>query len=54
MNLPDKFEILVITLSDRAHNGEYKDMSGPRIAERVSDYFQKRGMELQYQPVPDP
>lgn len=43
MTLPDKFEILVITLSDRAHNGEYKDMSGPRIAERVSDFFRNAG-----------
>jgi molybdopterin adenylyltransferase len=39
MNLPDKFEILIITLSDRAHKGEYEDLSGPRIKEKVSEYF---------------
>jgi molybdenum cofactor synthesis domain-containing protein len=39
MNLPDKFEAIIITLSDRAHKGEYKDLSGPRIKERLSEYF---------------
>jgi molybdopterin adenylyltransferase len=39
MNLPQKFEILVITLSDRAHNGEYEDLSGPRIKKMLSEYF---------------
>ena len=33
MNIPEKFKILVITLSDRAHKGEYEDLSGPRIKE---------------------
>ncbi len=31
MKLPDKLEILIITLSDRASKGEYKDLSGPQI-----------------------
>jgi len=39
MNLPEKLDILVITLSDRAHRGEYKDLSGPRIKELISEYF---------------
>jgi molybdopterin adenylyltransferase len=39
MNLPDKFEVLIITLSDRAFKGEYSDMSGPGIKERLSDFF---------------
>jgi molybdopterin adenylyltransferase len=39
MNLPGKFEVLIITLSDRAHNGEYDDLSGPRIRELISDYL---------------
>ena len=43
MNLPEKFEILVITLSDRAHKGEYKDLSGPRIREKLSEYFSMVG-----------
>jgi molybdopterin adenylyltransferase len=39
MELPEKFEVLIITLSDRAHRGEYEDLSGPRIKERLSDLF---------------
>src|SRR5512137_879243 len=39
MNIPDKFETLIITLSDRAYNGEYQDLSGPRIKERLTEYF---------------
>jgi molybdenum cofactor synthesis domain-containing protein len=42
MDLPDKFEVLVITLSDRAHRGEYEDLSGPRIKERLSEYFNEQ------------
>ena len=39
MNLPEKFEVLIITLSDRAHRGEYEDLSGPRIREILSGYL---------------
>lgn len=39
MNLPDKFEVLIITLSDRASRGEYKDLSGPAIRARLIEYF---------------
>jgi len=39
MNLPEKLEILVITLSDRAHKGEYEDLSGPGIREILTGYF---------------
>lgn len=39
MNLPEKFEVLIITLSDRAHKGEYEDLSGPRIREILSGYL---------------
>ena len=40
MNLPEKLEILVITLSDRAYRGEYEDLSGPRVSELVQEYFE--------------
>ena len=40
MNLPGRFEVLIITLSDRAHKGEYKDLSGPRIKERLEEFFE--------------
>ena len=39
MNLPEKLEILIITLSDRAYRGEYEDISGPRIREIISGYL---------------
>ncbi len=39
MSLPGKFEILIITLSDRAHRREYEDLSGPRIKEIISGYL---------------
>jgi molybdenum cofactor synthesis domain-containing protein len=41
MNLPEKFEILVITLSDRASLGEYEDLSGPKVKEILAEYFNK-------------
>ena len=43
MNLPEKFEILVITLSDRASKGEYEDLSGPKVKEMVEDFFTSSG-----------
>ena len=46
MNLPEKFEVLIITLSDRAYRGEYEDLSGPRIKEiniRIS-FFNRMGI----------
>jgi molybdopterin adenylyltransferase len=39
MNFPEKFEVLIITLSDRANRGEYEDLSGPRIKEILSGYL---------------
>lgn len=32
-------KIQVITLSDRAYKGEYKDLSGPEIVENINNYF---------------
>ncbi|MCE5346447.1 MAG: MogA/MoaB family molybdenum cofactor biosynthesis protein [Bacteroidales bacterium] len=39
MNLPEKFKVQIITLSDRAFSGEYDDISGPRIKEMLSTFF---------------
>jgi molybdopterin adenylyltransferase len=39
MKLPEEIGVLIITLSDRAFRGEYKNLSGPRICELVQDYF---------------
>lgn len=41
--LPDKLEILVITLSDRASSGEYDDRSGPRVKEILSAWLYSEG-----------
>ena len=46
MNLPEKYEVLIITLSDRAHRGEYNDLSGPKIREKISEYFSSIGWEV--------
>jgi molybdenum cofactor synthesis domain-containing protein len=43
MNLPEKFEVLIITLSDRAHRGDYEDLSGPKIREKIVDFFSSAG-----------
>lgn len=43
MNLPEKLEILIITLSDRAYRGDYEDLSGPLIRQKLSDYFTSSG-----------
>jgi molybdopterin adenylyltransferase len=39
MNIPKKFDILIVTLSDRVYRGEYEDLSGPRIGDIISEYF---------------
>ncbi len=39
MKLPEKYKVVVITLSDRAFKGEYPDLSGPRIKEIASEFF---------------
>jgi molybdopterin adenylyltransferase len=39
MMLPEKLEIIIITLSDRAFNGEYEDKSGPVISQRLSAFL---------------
>ena len=45
MNLPGKFAVLIVTLSDRASKGEYEDLSGPRIGEIISDYLSSAGWD---------
>lgn len=43
MDLPEKFEVIIITLSDRAYKGEYPDLSGPRIRDMVTEFFRSAG-----------
>jgi len=39
MKLPERFNVLIITLSDRASRGEYEDLSGPVIEELTGQFF---------------
>ena len=36
---PRPLRAAVVTLSDRAHAGEYEDRSGPRVRERLEEHF---------------
>jgi len=55
MNLPEKLDVLVVTLSDRAFKGEYADLSGPKVRELISAYFSSLGMEysVELKLIPD-
>ncbi len=46
MNFPGKFDVLIITLSDRASRGEYEDLSGPEVEKRISDFFEIRKLKF--------
>jgi molybdopterin adenylyltransferase len=46
MTLPEKFQVLVITLSDRASKGEYEDLSGPAVLKHVNDFMKMTGWEF--------
>jgi molybdopterin adenylyltransferase len=43
MSLPGKFEVLIITLSDRAHRGDYEDLSGPLVKAEMEKFFKSAG-----------
>jgi molybdopterin adenylyltransferase len=55
MKLPEEFKVLIITLSDRAFRGEYKDLSGPLIKELTELFFQtlKAGCHFNQVLLPD-
>ncbi len=55
MDLPEKLNILIITLSDRAYRGEYKDLSGPRVKEILTAYFkdQQQLYNIELKLIPD-
>jgi molybdenum cofactor synthesis domain-containing protein len=40
--IPKVYSALVITLSDRAHAGEYEDRSGPRVRALLQNYFEDK------------
>ncbi|MCK7522667.1 MAG: hypothetical protein MZV64_35775 [Ignavibacteriales bacterium] len=43
MKLPERYGVLVITLSDRAYRGEYEDLSGPRVRDIAEEFFKGIG-----------
>lgn len=45
--IPRVFSSRIITLSDRAYKGEYDDLSGPRITNLLSEYFDKISWKLE-------
>jgi molybdenum cofactor synthesis domain-containing protein len=47
MTLPEKFKIRVITLSDRAHAGSYRDLSGPAVVKYVKYAMAAAGWEYE-------
>lgn len=53
--VPEKLEALIITLSDRAHAGDYDDRSGPKVRDMLSSYLSLEGWEnrLDYTLLPD-
>ena len=55
MNIPEKFQILIITLSDRAHRGEYEDVSGPKIGKKIKEFFSSTGWScnIKFALIPD-
>jgi molybdenum cofactor synthesis domain-containing protein len=46
MNLPERLEVLIITLSDRAYKDEYADLSGPKIRDLLTGFLQSDGWEF--------
>lgn len=53
--MPEKFNVLVITLSDRASSGEYEDLSGPAVVKHISGFMNKEGWkyEIRSELIPD-
>jgi molybdopterin adenylyltransferase len=52
---PRVFKAMVITLSDRASRGEYEDLSGPAVENRLREYFNSntRQLEIRSEIIPD-
>ncbi len=55
LHKPKMFNILVVTLSDRASKGEYEDISGPTIVSLTNDYFTKKNnpFKIEHKIIPD-
>ncbi|HLN21391.1 MAG TPA: molybdenum cofactor synthesis domain-containing protein [Bacteroidales bacterium] len=55
MNLPEQFDIMIITLSDRAYKGEYEDLSGPAIRKMLEGFLPELGWKfsIELRLIPD-
>lgn len=51
MKLPATFKALLITLSDRAAEGEYDDLSGPEAEKMLKEYFSDISWSLETETV---
>lgn len=53
--IPKTFKAFIITLSDRASKGEYKDRSGPVIQNILTNFFEKKDLlfEINAEIIPD-
>mgnify|MGYP002399552123 CR=1 FL=1 len=53
--MPEKFKVMVITLSDRASRGEYEDLSGPAVVKYISYVMASAGWdsEIKTTIIPD-
>lgn len=45
--MPERFRVEIITLSDRAYRGEYKDLSGPLASDEVKKAFDAAGWQCE-------
>ena len=52
---PKIFNMLIITLSDRASSGEYSDRSGPEVDKLLAGFFKDKGLkfDITRQVIPD-
>ena len=55
MSIPAIFRVLIVTLSDRASRGEYRDLSGPRAEERLIGFFELQNWKytIERRVIPD-
>ena len=51
IHIPKVFRVFIITLSDRASGGIYKDLSGPKIREILDSYFSARDRRFEINTV---
>ena len=51
MKIPSEFKVLIITMSDRAFSGAYRDLSGPEAREILGNYFHSVGLKAEIQNI---